>query len=143
MNIRHAKHYEPEERTVLIRYNPERSNYYWCNVNDGDIHGSTDSNYVAFTSLCDCIDAAKHFGYEVIVGDNPNKKREENELHTLAEYIDTCVSENFDINETPEKFDTLRELINTYAPDAQLLSVCEYRDLMKLCSTDSILRLVK
>lgn len=64
-------------------------------------------------------------------------------LESLADYIDTCVCENFDINETPEQFHTLMELINTYVPSAQLMSVCEYRDLMKLCSSESILRLVK
>ena len=74
MSIRHAKHYEENDRIVLIRHDKERENYYWCNVNDGDVHGSTDSDYIRYTSLWDCIDAAKYYGYEVIVGDKTNEQ---------------------------------------------------------------------
>ena len=63
-------------------------------------------------------------------------------LEQLADYVDTCVCENFDININPERFDSLTELVATYCDDVAM-SRAEFCEVVKLCDTASIKRLVK
>ena len=67
-------------------------------------------------------------------------------LEQIADYVDTCVCENFDININPDKFDTLAELVSTYCDDireGEWLTLGEFQELIQLCDTPSIKRLVK
>jgi hypothetical protein len=63
-------------------------------------------------------------------------------LEQIADYVDTCVCENFDINGKPEKFDTLTELVATYCDDVAM-SRAQFCEVTRLCDTPSIRRLVK
>ena len=63
-------------------------------------------------------------------------------LEQIADYVDTCVCENFDINRTPDFFPSLRNLVAVYT-DEILLTHNEFVELVKLCDTPSIRRLVK
>lgn len=63
-------------------------------------------------------------------------------LEQIADYVDTCVCENFDINVTPNKFDTLAELVATYCDDVAI-SRANFCEVVRLCDTASIRRLVK
>lgn len=63
-------------------------------------------------------------------------------LEQIADYVDTCVCENFDINVTPEKFDTLVELVNTYCDNIEM-SRAQFCEVVRLCDTPSVRRLVK
>lgn len=63
-------------------------------------------------------------------------------LEQIADYVDTCVCENFDINCEPKKFDTLAELVNTYCDDVAM-SRAQFCEVVRLCDTPSIRRLVK
>lgn len=63
-------------------------------------------------------------------------------LEQIADYVDTCVCENFDININPDKFDTLAELVSTYCNDVAM-SRAQFCEVVRLCDTASIKRLVK
>lgn len=63
-------------------------------------------------------------------------------LEQIADYVDTCVCENFDINGEPEKFDTLTELVAIYC-DNVAMSRADFCEVVRLCDTPSIRRLVK
>jgi|688.fasta_scaffold01948_17 hypothetical protein len=63
-------------------------------------------------------------------------------LEQIADYVDTCVCENFDINSIPEYFPSLRNLVAVYT-DEILLTRSEFVELVQLCDTPSIRRLVK
>ena len=63
-------------------------------------------------------------------------------LEQIADYVDTCVSENFDININPERFDSLAELVDTYCDDV-VMSRADFCEVVRLCDTPSIRRLVK
>jgi hypothetical protein len=63
-------------------------------------------------------------------------------IKEIADYVDTCVCENFDININPDKFDTLAELVSTYCDDVAM-SRAQYCEVVRLCDTPSIRRLVK
>ncbi len=63
-------------------------------------------------------------------------------LEQIADYVDTCVCENFDINGTPDFFPSLRNLVAVYT-DEIALTHDEFEQLVSLCDTPSIRRLVK
>lgn len=63
-------------------------------------------------------------------------------LERIADYVDTCVCENFDINGQPYKFETLAELVATYCDDVAMTRA-EFCEVVRLCDTASIRRLVK
>lgn len=63
-------------------------------------------------------------------------------LEEIADYVDTCVCENFDINNEPSKFDTLSELVAVYCDDVEM-SRADFCEVVRLCDTTAIRRLVK
>lgn len=65
-----------------------------------------------------------------------------NTLAEIADYVDTCVCENFDINGEPDFFPSLRNLVAVYT-DEIALTHDEFMELLQLCDTPSINRLVK
>lgn len=75
MSIRHAKTYakleDDADQIMLIRPH-EDGGYYWCHVHDGSVHGSSDSEYIRFTSLWDAINSAKTNGYSPITDGKTN-----------------------------------------------------------------------
>ena len=69
--LRHSNHYEPSDRTILIRHEQQRDENhvpkaYWCHPSDGDVHGSNTSEYVIFDSIGEAQEVAVKLGYEVI-----------------------------------------------------------------------------
>lgn len=57
MAIRNADNYDTTDRTVLIREQAD-GQWYWSHPTSGEVHGSTDSEYVRFSSLRSaCVDA--------------------------------------------------------------------------------------
>ena len=63
-------------------------------------------------------------------------------LEQIADYVDTCVCENFDINGEPDCFPSLRNLVAVYTDEIPLTH-SEFIELLQLCDTPSIRRLVK
>lgn len=64
----------------------------------------------------------------------------------LVEYIEKCVSENYDINETPTKFDSIEDLVETYLDqhiEDGLLNE-QFDEVVRECvKNPEIMRLVK
>lgn len=66
MSKRHSDSYQDErDKTVLIRKS-DKQNWYWCHPSDGDVHGSTTTDYVVFDNIGDATRTANRYGYKVI-----------------------------------------------------------------------------
>ena len=66
MSIKHANSYQDEHDKAVLICRSDKQNWYWCHPKDGDVHGSTTTDYVVFDSVADATRTADRYGYKVI-----------------------------------------------------------------------------